>query len=184
LDIDPDGVANGVTNFVIYYADAQIRGAGGTLTDISEKLNHANNDRFRWVRTFNDGLFSSTNFAYPSGQVYSLNRPLVQSTAIDSDGDGTPNAYDATPFGSGAPTTDFANFAISIQITNQPAQTALISWPTTKGATNHLEFKSKLSDASWSSAFVTNSPVTGMISVVQRATNNANYYRVRIEPQQ
>ena len=184
LNVDPDGVDAGVTNMVIYFADAQIRLADGSVLDVSEKLNHANNDRLRWVSGYNDGRFSSTNFAYPSGTIYSLNRALVTSTTIDSDGDGTPNGYDSTPFGGSAPVTAFDPFNLSVRSTNNPPNSIVISWPATKGATNYVESKSSLGGSAWISAFVTNSPVTGTITATLPSGVGVNYYRVRVVPQQ
>src|SRR5258708_40302572 len=98
---------------MIYFGDARIGNA-----DISEKLDGANGGRFRWVPSY-AGLFSSTNITYPSGRAYTFNIALVQTSTLDSDGDGIPNTADPTPIFTAH------NLAFSVQLTNQQPRPVL-----------------------------------------------------------
>jgi len=80
------------TNLVIYYADCIDDNVG----DVSELINHKNNDHLRWVPTY-AGYFSSTNLVY-LGATNAFNVALAASTVIDSNGNGIANASDSTPF--------------------------------------------------------------------------------------
>jgi hypothetical protein len=124
------------SNLVIYYAQAIISGAS-----IAEKMNHKNNDHLRWVAAY-AGIFSSTNIVI-GGVTNTVNAALAQDTIIDSDGDGTPNATDPTPFF----LSSQVNFTITL--TNQPPLTAVLKWFTIPHATNHVEFRTNLLSANW-----------------------------------
>ncbi len=170
LNIDP--------NFTIYFADARILNNDGTTADISEKLNHANGERLRWVPGF-AGLFSGTNVTYPSGVTYTLNRPLVQSTALDSNGNGIPNAYDP------APVFVSSQLVVGMRLTNKPtAGSVVLSWPTIAGGTNHVDLLTNFSNGNWSSVTNFVSPTGGNVSVTLPSAGKAGFYRVRIDPQQ
>jgi hypothetical protein len=87
------------TNFTIYYGDAIINGGS-----IAEKLNggyglaDTNGGRFFWVSNYSTGFFSSTNMSYSDGSgTNRLNRALVTSCDIDSNGNGLPNCMDGNP---------------------------------------------------------------------------------------
>jgi hypothetical protein len=166
LDVD--------TNMMIYFADARIGNA-----DISEKLDGANGGRFRWVPSY-AGLFSSTNITYPSGRTYTFNIALVQSSTLDSDGDGIPNSADPTPIF----TAD--NVAFSVQLTNQPPGTALLSWQSLQNSTNFLYFKSSLAATNWT--VVTNfvqGPVNTRVTVADQVrASGPGFYQVRVDAAQ
>jgi hypothetical protein len=125
------------TNLVIYYADAV---AGGV--DVSEKLNHKNNNHFRWVAVY-AGYYSSTNIVYPDGTTNTVNTALAQSTDIDSDGDGVDNAHDPTPFF----TPGQVNFTLTE--TNIPPLAARLAWQTIPDATNTVLYRTNLAMTSW-----------------------------------
>jgi hypothetical protein len=86
------------TNFTIYYGDAVWNGLS-----IAEQINGrygvsgTNGGRFCWVSNYNTGFFSSTNVMYSDHSVHRLNRALVTSCWIDSNGNGTPNCVDPDP---------------------------------------------------------------------------------------
>jgi hypothetical protein len=104
-------------------------------------MNHKNNDHLRWVAAY-AGIFSSTNIVI-GGVTNTVNAALAQDTIIDSDGDGTPNATDPTPFF----LSSQVNFTITL--TNQPPLTAVLKWFTIPHATNHVEFRTNLLSANW-----------------------------------
>ena len=166
LDVD--------TNMTIYFADARIGSA-----DISEKLDGANGGRFHWVPSY-AGLFSSTNITYPSGRTYTFNIALVQSSTLDSDGDGIPNSADPTPIF----TAD--NVAFSVQLTNQPPGTVLLSWESLFNSTKFLYFKSSLAATNWT--VVTNfvqGPVNTRVTVADQVrAGGPGFYQVRVDAAQ
>lgn len=167
LNIDP--------NMTIYFADALI----GNL-DISEKLDGANGGRLHWVPSF-VGTFSSTNITYPSGATYTFNRALASSTSIDSNGNGSPNAYDKYPILT--PET----LKVSITTTNKPLKTAMISWQTPAHSTNYVYYKTNYAAGPWSvlTNFVQGSANANVTVTDPVRTNGAPaYYKVRVDPAQ
>lgn len=115
------------TNLVIYYADA----VDPIYGDVSVELNHKNNNHLRWVPSY-AGYFSSTNLVY-LGVTNAYNVALAENTVIDSDGDGTANASDPTPF--------FLSSMVDpvvIYQTNPPSGPLVISWNSIPHATNFV----------------------------------------------
>ncbi|MDB6017934.1 MAG: hypothetical protein JWR19_2423, partial [Pedosphaera sp.] len=164
LQVDP--------NMMIYYADAQIGGV-----EVSEKLNGANGGRLCWVSNY-AGIYSSTNVTYPSGKTYTLNRALVTSTNIDSNGDGIKNNVDP------APVILPDQIALSMTITNLPPLTTLISWQAPAYATNYLFSRTNL--FSTNLTVVTNfvqGPVKGNITVADPVkASGPVFYQLRVDP--
>lgn len=122
------------TNLVIYYAQAVL--ADGTT--VAEKINHYNTNHLRWMPNY-AGCFSSTNLVYPPGVTNTVNAALVQSSEIDSDGDGIANSADATPLFTPA----LLNFTISL--TNNPAPKSVrLQWQTIPNSTNYIFYTTNL----------------------------------------
>jgi hypothetical protein len=121
------------TNLVIYYADAVDPNYG----DVSEQINHKNNDHLRWVPTY-AGYYSSTNLVF-AGVTNTVNIALARSSFIDSDGDGIANAADPTPFF----LPGMVN--LTVYLTNNPANNLVISWNTPPLATNYLFYSTNMS---------------------------------------
>jgi hypothetical protein len=191
------------TNLVIYYAQA----LANNIT-IAEKINHKNGDHLRWVPTY-VGYFSSTNLVYPPGVTNLVNAAVAASSTLDSDGDGTPNAFDPTPVFVPAQ----LNFAIGL--TNLPPKMVKIQWQTIPLATNNIYYRTNLITGTWlpfssfnnyyygpnlavsnathSNSFISpqpyvpnaslpdNSQVTN-IWVLDALTNGPRYYRVLVQP--
>jgi hypothetical protein len=168
IDVNP-----GMT---VYFADAI---AGGQ--DISEKLNGnltESGGQVIWVPGY-AGFFSSTNVTYPSGKTYSLNRALVESIDIDSNGNGIDNAFDP------APVFVSEDVNLSVYFTNNPARVAVITWNTLANATNNLFTSTSLTGTNWSlvTNFVINT--SGSVSVTNSTPGNGpRYYKVRVDPTQ
>jgi hypothetical protein len=169
-------------NMVIYYAQAVMDGVS-----VAEKMNFQNGGSLRWVTNY-AGFFSSTNFFY-NGTNYSFNAALAQSTYIDSNGNGIPNAYDSTPWwntnsisiSSFSPPTNF-----TLTMTNKPVLAAVLQWQTTTNATNYVFYKTNFATTNWLSltnfntpASATSPPVTVMIS--DPVTGPMRTYRVRVD---
>ncbi|MGO8765204.1 MAG: hypothetical protein ACLQSR_08740 [Limisphaerales bacterium] len=121
------------TNLVIYYADATAGGVG----DVSFLLNGFNGNHLRWVPTY-VGYFSSTTLTYPGGYTYVVNKGLADSQYVDSNGNGTPNASDPTPFFE-PNELNFMDYR-----TNNPLNTVVISFDTVPLATNAVYFSTNL----------------------------------------
>lgn len=127
------------TNMVVYFAQAMLNGVS-----VAEKIEQAslfngrNNGRLRWVPSY-AGHFSSTNIVYPGGATNTFNAALAQSTTIDSDGDGTLNYQDPTPFF----VASELNFTETL--TNVPPLSIQLSWQTIPGATNYVYYTTNLS---------------------------------------
>ena len=170
------------TNLVIYYADAIAAGAGigGTSADVSEQINHKNNDHLRWVPTY-AGYFSSTNLVF-AGVTNTVNIALAQSQDIDSDGDGIANASDPTPFFLPS-MVNLVNYP-----TNDPAGNMVISWSTIPLATNTVFYTTNLeSPVVWT--VLTNfmspqprpNPATNVM-VFDPIVSPPRYYQVMVYP--
>ncbi|HEX3857365.1 MAG TPA: hypothetical protein VHY30_08725 [Verrucomicrobiae bacterium] len=178
---DANGNPTALTNnsgMVIYYAQAVQNGVS-----VADKLNHKNSDHLRWVSAYN-GYFSSTNLVF-GGTTNAVNAALAQSTIIDSDGDGIPNASDSSPiFVSGE-----VNFILTL--TNVPPLKAQLQWATIPGATNYVFYNTNLVSANW--LLLTNFTSAGTVppvggwpitAIVTDPVNpvQPRYYRVRVDP--
>jgi hypothetical protein len=172
---NPLALTNG-SNLVIYYAEAVVNG-----TAVSAALNHKNNDHLRWVSAY-AGYFSSTNLVV-GGITNVVNAGLLQSTNIDSDGDGIPNAFDSTPFF----TPGQVDFTLTV--TNVPPLKVKIQWQTIPSATNYILYKTNLLSSNWLTLtnFVTPAappyaPITNTIFDTVGSPDLQRYYRVQINP--
>lgn len=124
-------------NMVIYYAQAFQNGVS-----VAEKLNFANTNHFRWMPTY-VGYYSSTNLVYPPGVTNTVNAALAQSGSYDSDGDGTKNSLDPTPF----LVPSQLNFAVTF--TNLPPSSVRLQWTTIPLATNYVYYRTNLLVGGW-----------------------------------
>jgi hypothetical protein len=138
------------TNMFIYYARA-VENIGGTLFDVSQAIDGqsqigANGGRLRWVSSY-AGYYSSTNFYFTNsmGMVFtnSANIALAQSSTIDSDSDGLPNAMDPTPF--------FVPQQVNLMVipTNVPPMSVRVQWTTIPNATNLICYATNLASPVW-----------------------------------
>ena len=163
------------TNLVIYYAQALLNGVS-----VAEKFDHKNNNHLRWVPTY-AGYYSSTNLVYPPGVTNTVNAALAESADIDSDGDGTPNSTDPTPF------LVPAQLNFTETITNVPPVSVQLQWQTVANGTNYVYYKTNLLSPGWLlltnfiSPFPYPSP-PGYVSVFDPLTNAPHYYQVVVQP--
>jgi len=131
------------TNITVYFAQAMLNGVSvAEKIDNASRYNGRNNGRLRWVPAY-AGHYSSTNIVYPGGVTNTVNAALAQSTDIDSDGDGIPNASDPTPFFLASD----LNFTETL--TNVPPKSILLSWQTVPGATNYVYYTTNLVSTAW-----------------------------------
>jgi hypothetical protein len=161
-------------NMIIYYAQAIMNGVS-----VADKLNGKNNNHLRWISAY-VGNFSATNLVI-NGVTNTVNTGLAQSTSIDSDGDGIPNAFDPTPFF----TSGQVNLAVTI--TNALPPNATIQWQTIPGATNVVYYTTNLLSPNWLTLtnFVTPAapPYAPITEVIHDAIGNLStqkFYRVQV----
>jgi hypothetical protein len=155
------------SNIRIYFAHANIA---------ADKLDGAQNGRFRWVPGF-FGPLSSTNIVYPSGNSYTANISLVQQKDMDSDGDGIPNINDPTPI------YVAESIGLTIAQGTQPRQ-VLLSWQALANATSHVEYKPVIaSSGPWQLLRSTSAPVSRRISLTDTISTGSTQriYRVRVD---
>jgi len=133
----------------------------------------------RWVPDY-AGYYSSTNIV-SGGVTNTVNAALAQSVVLDSDGDGTPNGYDATPF--------FipANVNLTMMVTNMPPLKVLLTWQTIPSATNIVFYKTNLV-APWLvlTNFITPAapPYSPITEILYDSLNPAQprFYQIRVDP--
>lgn len=100
-----------------------------------EDLDGKSGGRLKWVKDF-AGPRSSVDVALRDGRTVRMNKALVDSKLIDSDGDGLANAYDDYPF-------DGASLA-DVKISTLAPFTTLISWQAAAQTAYKVEFATNL----------------------------------------
>jgi len=145
------------TNLVIYYAAARVGFTvpphpNGQVQLPEEYLDGQFGGRLRWVRDY-AGPSSSVAVLVDGKTVY-MNRALRNSRVIDSDGDGLPNYYDATPLGG------LSIMAALVPATNTvgllgfgksgPEQMLAISWFARSNGVYRVEYITNLQATNWS----------------------------------
>ena len=158
---------NPVGDYTIYFADSNLP---------AEQLDGLLDGHLRWVSTY-AGNYSGVDFANPSGGVTRVNRPLLNSQVIDSNGNGIANAYDADPF---------TITPVRVTLSGGSAPAAKVSWPAVAGGRYRLESSSRLDLPDWKTVTtVTNdSTKAATLSGTESlgADGSARFYRVTFEP--
>ena len=168
------------TNMSIYFADAV---AGGQ--DISERLDGQAGGRLRWVPSY-AGLFSGTNIVMNGVTNAPVNRALVTSRDINSNGGaGGANYYQLQ--NGNYPVFTAGNVNLTVATTNnQGTKSMVISWEALYNSTNYLRYKTDLTSTNW--VVLTNfiqGPVNSRVTVTDPVqTNGRRYYKVEVDPQQ
>jgi hypothetical protein len=191
--LDASGV-NLDKNFTIYYGDAVVDGHS-----IAEKLDggygvaDTNGGRFRWVSNYNTGFFSSTNVVYTDGSVHQLNRALVYSCDINSNGQPYPPTGGANASCDGSmlkpnpvPVLTPATLVLKAVYTNHPTRSVVLSWDTLPLASNYLYSSSSLlpPGTNWQlvTNFLSDATIGGRVTnTYPIRTNGALYYRVSVQ---
>jgi len=108
-----------------------------------ELLDGMYDGRLRWVKEF-PGTHSSMPF-YVTGvnKTIQVNRPFRQSILDDTDGDGTANGYDLTPFGNGLPNI------IDFGLVQKGLGRLTFSWLGVPDSVYHIEYKDDLGEGKW-----------------------------------
>jgi hypothetical protein len=191
LYVDYLELLNSATNFnqrfaidpslTIYFANANIA---------ASKLDGAANGRLRWVKTFT-GPLSSSSYTYSitnlEGEVisrtYTFNTAVASDKDRDDDRDGVVNSDDPTPI--------YTELSTGLKILTTKAQPpqVLIRWNALAGSTNRIEYRTSLSDPTWTvlTNLVPAGPFTGPLTVrdfISNVTTGSvqRVYRVVVVP--
>jgi hypothetical protein len=161
LDIAP--------NLTIYFAAANVP---------VEELDGQLNGRLRWVKDF-AGPNSSVDVVLGNGQSVKRNRSLVFSLQLDSDGDGTVNGLDDSPF-------DGVTIA-GVTLTNVPPLKAFITWSAASDTIYEVQYSRNLSSVTnWQHLvnFTNTLPLTGPVTVedIVPPAEAFRFYRVLYSP--
>lgn len=130
---DPTAALNIEPGFTLYFAECNLP---------ADSLDGAFDGRLRWVKDY-AGALSSVPVRLSSGRQVLMNRSLVASSVIDSDGDGVANSLDSAPF-------EPAAIRVNVRMLSgtTPAR-AQISWAGTPGNRYRVEYSNRLDGSGW-----------------------------------
>ena len=156
---------------VLYFADANIS---------VEELDGALEGRLRWVRSYAGENSSVDIIVSETGRTVRVNRGLRESLIIDSDGDGTANGIDLTPF-DGVVLTD-----IEVDPGRESVQTS-ISWMAAAQTSYRVEYRSAFAGGSWELLRSVRNEANERrkITVIDEASldKDTRFYRVTYQPE-
>lgn len=156
---------------VLYFADANIS---------VEELDGALEGRLRWVRSYAGENSSVDIIISETGRTVRVNRGLRESLIIDSDGDGTANGIDLTPF-DGVVLTD-----IEVDPGRESVQTS-ISWMAAAQTSYRVEYRSAFAGGSWELLRSVRNEANERrkITVIDEASldKDTRFYRVTYQPE-
>jgi len=161
------------SNLVIYYAAAKLNFAPpGGLTP-EEYLDNQFGGRLRWVQQF-AGPNSSVDVVINGNQTVKVNKALRNSRIIDSDADGIPNFFDASPFD---------GVIIQSAIRTVSPSSIQISWNAAPNLAYRVEYKN-LNSPEWKLLQTTNntSGVVTKMTITDTTPDATRYYRVSYNP--
>ena len=154
-------------DYTVYFGDSNIP---------AELLDGALDGHFRWISNAN-GLYSGVDLQLPDKRVIRVNRALLNSQVIDSNGNGIANAFDPNPF---------AGMPLTLKLSGGTSPAATILWTGTPGGIYRLESTPALGNTPWQLiSTVTNSaavPSALSGSETLPAGSTARFYRVTFEP--
>jgi hypothetical protein len=116
--------------FTLYFADSNLS---------AEELDGLFDGRLRWVPDF-AGPSTAVTVTLAGGARVKMNRALVHSRTIDSDGDGMVNALDPHPFDAGA---------IRIRVARTRDGANEIAWFASPSASYRVEYATSLETGAW-----------------------------------
>lgn len=151
--------------FKIYFADSNIP---------AETLNGASGGRIQWVQDF-AGHGSGAPVTLGNGKTVVVNRALLRSRSVDSDGDGVVNALDSAPF-------EPAALKVNVRLVGSSPSKAEVSWLGNPGSNYRVEYSSRLDGTGWQTLTTAASPSesSGAMSVTDSlaAPSEQRFYRV------
>lgn len=165
IQIDP--------SLTIYYAAAKLNFVPPGNQTPEEYLDGQFGGRLRWVMEFT-GPNSSVDVVINGNQTIKVNKALRNSRVIDSDADGVPNYFDATPFD---------GVLVQAAIPVAPVNSIQLSWNAATGVVYRVEYKNQDSPAWQLLTTSTNtSAATAVLSVTDTRSEAIRYYRVSYSP--
>ncbi len=173
LVLDPGLLASGADallfddNFTLYFADANVP---------VEQVDGLANGHIRWVGEF-AGPNSGIKVALQTGQVIFINRNLLNSPNIDSNGNGIVNALDPAPF-------DVP--PVKVTVVSSPRFSSTLSWAAAANAVYSVDYTQTLKPVKWIPlGSVTNTlsvPTTLSFRDTVGSSGATRYYRVSYQP--
>ena len=172
MPANPEAVVSIDPGLTIYFGNSNVS---------AEELDGTFEGRLRWVRSYAgpaSGMpVASRQSGYEVKTIY-VNAALMASTTIDSDGDGTANAYDTWPF-DGVTLKD-------LQVMGQPATELRISWDAAAETVYRVEKTSGLTPPEWTHhVTLTNTePSVRTLTItdaIPSGTDQKRFYRVRYD---
>ena len=173
LVLDPALATNGLSslvfadNFTLYFADANVP---------IEQVDGAANGHIRWVGEYS-GPNSGVKIALKNGQVIYINRNLLNSSTIDSNGNGIVNSLDPNPF-------DVPPLTVTVSTNPKPVST--LQWNGAANTVYGVDFTTSLKPVQWTHlGSVTNSAsIPSVLSFQDTGANSGStrYYRVTYQP--
>ncbi len=121
-------------NFSVYFASSNLP---------EELIDGMYEGRLRWVKEYPGYNSSMPFYVIGVNKTIQVNRIFRQSTLHDSDGDGTANGYDLTPFGGGLPDI------LSSEVVQKGKGRVKITWMGIPDSIYHIEFKDDLGENEW-----------------------------------
>jgi hypothetical protein len=183
IQIDP--------SLTIYYASVKVgftppAGPAGTPQEPEEFLNGQFGGHLVWVSGF-AGPNSSTAVIV-NGQTVLMNNALRNSKIIDSDNDGIPNFFDATPLGGsgGGTATTGVLLGSGLAKPTNSLQVFSLNFNAAANTAYRVEVSTNLANPSWQlvTSYTNFSPATANVTIAD--TNNVSgrqrFYRVRVAP--
>ncbi len=170
---------NTITNMVQIDPGFTIYFANSNLT--ADRLNGLFGGRLRWVSGFVGSANSVAVVLRGSNQVVLMNQALRESTTIDSDGDGIPNAFDPNPRDD---LDRIETMALSqVALANTPSVISF-SWEAAPGKLYKVEYTTNLLSPDWEPLLdYTNNSQSTRTATVQDPTGDRRhrFYRVRAD---
>ena len=171
--LDPSLLASGADsllfddNFTLYFADANVP---------VEQVDGLANGHIRWISGF-AGPNSGVKVALQTGQVIFVNRNLLNSPNLDSNGNGTVNALDPAPF-------DVP--PVTVKVTQSPKLFSTLSWAGAANAVYSVDYTQSLKPVKWVSLGSVTNTLSVPTTLSFRDTGGSNgatrYYRVSYQP--
>lgn len=130
--LDPEGYVNIEPGFVLYFASSNVDPAS---------MDGKFDGRLRWVQDY-AGANSGQDIELSNGTTVRVNRAVLSSTVIDSDGDGIPNASDPRPLEASA-------LRLKVGVAGDDPSQVELSWNGTPGGRYRVEYSVGLQGADW-----------------------------------
>ncbi len=154
-------------DYTLYFADSNLP---------AEQLDGLLDGRIRWVSS-QAGFYSGVDFGLPNGGVTRVNRSLLNSETIDSNGNGIANAFDPDPF---------TITPVKVTLSNGNNAAATVSWPAVAGGRYRLESSARLDQPDWKVVTTVRNDSTQAATLKGSeslsADGSTRFYRVTLVP--